>query len=137
MKIKSLILFVIVSVNILTSCSSSEDSTYDHIPEGEYIGYVSNQVADYICFLGVKFTGENNFTNVETVEERCYSPRYGTYEISGSVLHFADSVLIYETVLDPDIILSGEYDFSFDGVKLILKKGLNESETYIYELIKS
>ena len=136
MKIKSLILFVIVSVNILTSCSSSEDTTYDHIPEGEYIGYVSNQVADYICFLGVKFTGENNFTNVDT-EERCYSPRYGTYEISGSVLHFADSVLIYETVLDPDIILSGEYDFSFDGVKLILTKNLNETDAYIYELIKS
>ena len=108
MKIKSLILFVIVSVNILTSCSSSEDTTYDHIPEGEYIGYVSNQVADYICFLGVKFTGENNFTNVD-VEERCYSPRYGTYEISGSVLHFADirqSGIGYPNFQDPPCSLS-------------------------------
>ena len=59
----------------------------------------------------------------------------GTYTVEEDKIIFIDEN-VWTADFDWNLILNGEYDYTFDGQKLIIWKEINDQSTYRYELEK-
>lgn len=59
----------------------------------------------------------------------------GTYTVEEGKMIFNDEN-VWTADFDWNLILNGEYDYTFDGQKLIIWKDINDESTYRYELEK-
>jgi hypothetical protein len=59
----------------------------------------------------------------------------GTYTVEEDKIIFIDEN-VWTADFDWNLILNGEYDYTFDGHKLIIWKDTNDQSTYRYELEK-
>lgn len=136
MKTKILTLFLALGILVFTSCDSNDD-TFVQIPNGNYTGIFTVEYTNGDTFsnpVTVGFIEENVYSSTDNAD---YYPAggNGTFEIKGSTILFND-INIWTANFDWNLILSGEYNFSFNGNELVISANKNNVGFYKYELIK-
>lgn len=126
-------LFVYTIIGFVISCSSDDvpkelEGTYEGIFTVEYNDgeSISNPVE--VSLINGKFTSS-------TGPNRYPAGGNGTYEVESASITFVDEGF-WTADFDWNLILNGNYSYSFSGSELVLTANKNDVGIYTYELSK-
>lgn len=130
-KLITYLLFLSLPV-ILAGCTKDGNQ----IITGKYTGSFT------VNYLSVSHAGNTTVELMDNGQYHCTgNPNYypaggsGSFTITGNKISFKD-MGIWTANFDGNLILNGEYDYTFDGTTLIISAFKNSVGQYVYTLTK-
>ncbi|MEO8773844.1 MAG: hypothetical protein ABI371_05895 [Gelidibacter sp.] len=132
---KFYLLFFLMATFAFASCDN-DDGIHQDL-SGEYVGTFTVEYLRGEIFTNpvtVIFSDKNNYKSSGNSD---YIPAggSGTYDQRNSIISFSD-INLWTSNFDPNLILGGEYEYSFKGNVLAISDIRSDIGTYTYMLTK-
>ena len=127
---KRLFIFALVYVGLFTSCNEEDFGPNN---EGIYSGTVS------VTYFEDKQTSHSEKVTLVLLDGKFSSSQtvgggYGYYSIKNNTIIFNNEVYLWNHSFDGNLVLSGKYNYTFNGKNLKISKR-NDHAYYEYDLL--